>query len=351
MTKIANLLAVAATATMFAGAATAQVNLTAETASPGGVPHFNITHLAQVAGEAGVARFQVLEGQTLTNSLRNVAEGNTDIAAVPMILPFLLERGLGPYSGLEEGRGAELVENVRMLYPYNFSAHALWGFETAGITSYDQLEGKTILNGPPAGAALTSARNYLTGITGLEEGSGYTGLQVNWGQMSSTAMDGSADINMLPIGFPDGDVTAASSAGSVVIISMPKDIFESEQFQRIATAPGRAPLVLTEEEMGFGDNDNVRLISEDGMFRGVNIAAGDVVRADMDEELVYDLVTAYANTLDQLKDKAVLLRSSGLGVLDQDKTSVCGLNPLKYHPGAVRAWEDAGYTVPDCAKP
>ena len=28
----------------------------------------------------------------------------------------------------------------------------------------------------------------------------------------------------------------------------------------------------------------------------------------------------------------------------------CGPNPLKYHPGAVAAWEEAGYTIPDCAK-
>jgi hypothetical protein len=30
---------------------------------------------------------------------------------------------------------------------------------------------------------------------------------------------------------------------------------------------------------------------------------------------------------------------------------MCGPSPVKYHPGAVRAWEEAGYTVPDCAKP
>jgi hypothetical protein len=29
---------------------------------------------------------------------------------------------------------------------------------------------------------------------------------------------------------------------------------------------------------------------------------------------------------------------------------MCGLNPLKYHPGSVAAWEEAGYTIPDCAK-
>jgi hypothetical protein len=29
---------------------------------------------------------------------------------------------------------------------------------------------------------------------------------------------------------------------------------------------------------------------------------------------------------------------------------MCGLNPMKYHPGAVRAWEDAGFDIPDCAE-
>ncbi|MEL7343943.1 MAG: TAXI family TRAP transporter solute-binding subunit [Pseudomonadota bacterium] len=344
-------MAAAACATIVASAASAQVNLTAETAGAGGVPHFSITHLAQVASEAGVADLQVLEGQTLTNSLRNVAEGNTDIAAVPLVLPFLLSRNLGPYAGLPEGRGAELVQNVRLLYPYNFSSHALWGFETAGITSYDQIEGLTILNGPPAGAALVSARQFITGLTGLEEGEGYNGLQVNWGQMGTAAMDGSADMNLLPIGFPDADVTAASSAGGVVIVSMPKDTFESEQFQRLANSPGRAPVVISEEEMGFGQNDNVRLVSEDGMFRGVVIAAGDVVRADMDEELVYTLVSEYITSMDVLKSRAKLLENTGIGVVDVAQSAVCGPNPVKYHAGAVRAWEDAGFTIADCAKP
>ena len=47
----------------------AQVNLSAHTASPGGVPHLTIMHLSDVLGEAGIANLQVTEGQTLTNSL------------------------------------------------------------------------------------------------------------------------------------------------------------------------------------------------------------------------------------------------------------------------------------------
>ena len=38
------------------------------------------------------------------------------------------------------------------------------------------------------------------------------------------------------------------------------------------------------------------------------------------------------------------------GETDVALTDMCGLNPMKYHPGAVAAWEETGYTIPDCAK-
>lgn len=37
----------------------AQANLTAETSSPGNSPHLTTIHIAEVAGEAGIANFQV----------------------------------------------------------------------------------------------------------------------------------------------------------------------------------------------------------------------------------------------------------------------------------------------------
>ena len=72
----------------------------------------------------------------------------------------------------------------------------------------------------------------------------------------------------------------------------------------------------------------------------------------MDEELAYQLTKAVLNNLDAIKSKTPFLPQVSLGeVADTATTGMCGAMPLKYHPGAVRAWEEAGYTVPDCAKP
>ncbi|MDF1717008.1 MAG: hypothetical protein P1U75_10125 [Antarcticimicrobium sp.] len=61
------------------------------------------------------------EGQTLTNSVLNVAGGGTDIAPMSLILGFVLEKGRGPYSK-QGDKGAELAANQRALYPNNAGA-------------------------------------------------------------------------------------------------------------------------------------------------------------------------------------------------------------------------------------
>ena len=101
-------------AAVLSGVAGAAENLTAETAAPGGSIHLGLAHLAEVAAAAGIANIQVADGQTLTNSVQNVAEGKTDIASTPYILPFLLSNGRGPYSKLGD-KGAELGANLLSL--------------------------------------------------------------------------------------------------------------------------------------------------------------------------------------------------------------------------------------------
>ena len=95
-------------ATLAGTSALAQVNLTAETASPGGATYLSPAHLTEIAGTQGIANIQLADGQTLTNSIQNVAEGKTDIAGTPFILPFLMSRGVGPYGSLGAEQGAEL---------------------------------------------------------------------------------------------------------------------------------------------------------------------------------------------------------------------------------------------------
>jgi TRAP-type uncharacterized transport system substrate-binding protein len=79
-------------------------------------------------------------------------------------------------------------------------------------------------------------------------------------------------------------------------------------------------------------------------------AFAEVVNKDMSFDLAKALTAAHIKTLNALKAKAPALKNIGLAEMDPARSSFCGMSPLKYHPGAVAAWKEAGYTIPACAQ-
>lgn len=335
-----------ATAMTLASGAFAQANLTAETASPGGAVHLAPSHLVEIAATRGIANIQLTDGQTLTNSLQNVAEGKTDIAGTPHILPFLMSRGVGPYGSLGKEKGAELAGNLRAIYPYTLGIFFLFAYDAKGIKGWDDIAGRKIYNGPPRGGALTNARSMIQIITGLKDGDGYEGMQINWGQSVSLITGGEPDAIVLPELFPGSRLTTATSAGKMTGWSMPKDVYEGEAMQKYMQAPGSAPFTMDLAQLSEIMGEDWTFVSEDDTFRAFATIGGDVVHKDMDEELVYNLVSAYAETVEDLKAKAPFGNTVNF---DNPMLGMCGANPIKYHPGAARAWREAGYQLDDCA--
>jgi len=323
--------------------------MTAEGSNPGSSNLTAIMTLAELSGAAGLADFQVQDGQTLTNSLVNVAKGSTDIAPVPLIAPFLLSRGAGPYASIGPEEGSELIGKVSALFTLSFGAMGLYSYDSSSVTGWDSLEGKRIINGPPSGGALANARAMIQIIAGLEDGKGYEGVQSNWGQMAQFIADGSGDGVVLPIYFPDDRMTQASAAGAMTMYSVPKEAYESEAFQRYLASPGTVGFEIPVAELP--QQEGVTIKSEDGTWRSPMTAGAVVVNSAMDFEKAKALTALMLNNLDAFENKAPYMRYVQLGKIDAADTGMCGPNPMKYHPGAIAAWEEAGFTVPDCAKP
>ena len=331
---------------LFGSAASAQVNLTAETASPGGATHLSPAHMTEIAGTKGIANIQLADGQTLTNSIQNVAEGKTDIAATPYILPFLMSRGVGPYGSLGKEKGAELASNLRAINPFTLGIFLLYAYDAKNIDGWEDLKGRKIYNGPPRGGALTNARSMIQIVAGLKDGEDYEGLQVNWGQGTTLVTSGEPDAIVLPELFPGSRLTSVTAAGKMTGWSMPKAAYESEEMQKYMQAPGSAPVTMDIATLREKMGDDWTFISEDDTFRAFATIGGNVVHKDMDEQLVYELVSSYVASLDDLKAKAPYGDTVGF---DMPMQGMCGANPVKYHPGAARAWIDAGYKIEQCA--
>ena len=331
---------------LVSGTASAQALLSAETGPAGTVPYTAMTTLAEIAAAEGIADFQVADGQTATNSLQNLAEGKTDVSISPLILTFLMSKGAGPYAKIGKEKGASRVSNVRVLHTYNYGGFGLYAYNSSGVKGWDDVAGKTILNGPPRGAALTNNRGILQIVSGVEDGKDYKGVQVSWGQMPKTITDGSVDAMMLPVTFPDARISRTLSAGDMTLWSIPKDIWEGERMQKYVQSPGTVPLVFDLDDVA--PVAGLTIVSEDGVWRSPTTVGAEVVHKDMDFEMAKALTAAVIANVDRFLTKAPYMATTQVGSIG---LGLCGPVPVKYHPGAVAAYEEAGFTVPDCAKP
>ena len=341
-------------AIIFAASANAKMpTLTMEAAQPGGSTDVASKNLAEVAARGKIATIQVQIGKTLTKSIQQVAEGKTDISASPFILNFLMARGLGPYSGLGKEKGKELAGNLRLLYPYHLAQFYLIAYQTTGIDSYAKLKGKTVHNGPPRGGALVTARNIIRLSSGLKEGKGYKGKQIAWCQANSIFLDRSVDAAVRPGTNPASFIPIIMAAGKINIISVPKAKWEGKAWQKYLNAPGMSPVIFPVSEMAhYGEK--ARIISDDKYFRTAANGGGDIVNKKMNKKLAYQLTAAFIKGLPDLMRKVPFAKGQLYGTIDAKKMGICfkgGKIPtIKFHPGAVKAWEEAGHKVPACAR-
>lgn len=335
-------------------AAMAQATLTAETTTPGSTPHYIDSTLAAVLDSAGVANMQITEGATLTNSVQAVAEGRLDMAPAPLILPFLLSRGIGPYSGIGPERGAELAENIRVIFFNAGSAQMLGYYNSNPIEDIRDMSGARIWNGPPRGAALTSGRAMIQLLSGIRDGEGYEGIQTPWPDTVSTITGGGIDAWTIPEGLPSGREIAIAAAGGITIHDVPSDLLASELGQQILAAPGHAPYSVPVDEFraAYAGND-ITVVVDDDSFDSFATAFGQIVPATLDEELVYQVTAAYLAGEERFMTGSPRGPYTRLSFGDVDGVSqgACGAVQIKMHPGAIRAFEDAGHTVADCLRP
>lgn len=335
-------------------AVAAQTTLTAETTTPGSTPHYIDSTLAAILDSAGVATLQITEGATLTNSVQAVAEGRLDMAPAPLILPFLMSRGIGPYSGIGPEQGAELAAGLRVLFWNAGSAQMLGYYNNNPIKDIRKLDGLRIWNGPPRGAALTSGRAMLQLLSGGKDGETYEGIQTDWPDTVSTITGGGVDGWTIPEGLPSGRQIAIAAAGGITIHDVPSDLLASTLGQQILAAPGHAPysLPVSAVRAAYAGND-ITIVTDDDTFDSFATAFGQVVHQSMDDDLAYRITKAYLEGEQRFLEgspRGPFLMLS-FGDLDGVTQGACGAVQIKMHAGAIRAFEEAGHSVADCLRP
>jgi len=287
--------------------------------------------LAQYTAKNGID-LQVVLGQTLTKSALKTAAKQLDLAVVPPPAFAAMKKGVGPYAGQAE-QAKKLSENVRSLFGFPGGTFHTIVWADAGIESWEDIKGKRVYIGPPAGAAGAQIVNMIKVASGYEEGKDYEGVKAPWGAAQQSFQDGQFDAYVAAAAVGQQSLNELSLQREIRILGIPKDIVESEAWttylEDYAVDTADIPAGVYSGQAN-GNEDLQTAVTT--MMVATN--------TDLPEEAAYTITKAYWDNLDEMKAGNALLRSINAS------RPFAGVNaPL--HPGALRYYREAGIEVPE----
>ena len=222
--------------------------------------------------------------QTLTRAALKVATGAIDIASTPAGAFAKMQVGKGPYKKLADEAIAASA-NIRSLFSYiGGHVHVIVDADS-DIKSWDDLRGKRVYIGPPAGSFGSQATGMILAITGMENGTDYEGLKLAWGAANQAWEDGKFDVFLRPGTMGSAAIDQFGSARPFRLLGIPEDVIGTPAWDKFLETPGyAADTIPAGTYQNQANNDQDQYASAYVMFMAVN--------ADMKEQTAYDLTKA-----------------------------------------------------------
>lgn len=315
------------TAFGFAGAS-AQI-YKGETAGVGDPVHTMFVAFANQAGKAGV-NIQVNAGQTLTKSMLKGAKGEISFFSSVPTLANLMAGKKAMYKKIEEA--PELAKNLRAILGFKAGAYHPVTLAGSGIEKWEDLKGKTIFTGPPAGSASRTSEALIKIITGYEAGKDYKAVRLSWGEGYAALADGKINMMVRPAEIGSANIEQFGLSGEFRVLSIPEDARDSDAMQKLFGRPGRG--MMTFDGGVYKGQLTSGNITALGFFQFVG------THEAMDEEAVYKATKAFWENLSEVQATAFFLK-------EVTKESAFTSINVPLHAGALRYYKEAGFDIPE----
>ena len=324
--------AVLATAAFAPAVATAQI-FKGETAGVGDPVHTMFVTFANQAGKAGV-EIQVNAGQTLTKSMLKGGRQEIDFfSTVPSLVNFMKGQSR-MYENVEDAPAA--AGELRSIVGFKAGAYHPVTLSGSGIETWEDLKGKTIFTGPPAGSASATSEALIKIITGYEAGTDYNAVRLSWGEGYAALADNKIDMMVRPAEIGSSKIEQFGLSGEFRVLSIPEEVVGSEAMQALFGRPGRGMLQF-----------------DGGVYKG-QLTGGEITalgftqfvgtHAGVADDVVYNATKAFWENLDEVHATAFFLKEV---TADSAFTAV----NVPVHPGAAKYYDEAGITIPDELRP
>ncbi len=330
--KISLFTSIVAMAVLLPGIAVAQI-FKGETAGAGDPVHTMFVAFSNQAGKADV-QIQVNAGQTLTKSMLKGAKGEIDFfSSVPSLVPLMAGQKR-MYEKVENA--ATLASNLRSIVGFKAGAYHPVTLAGSGIESWEDIKGKTVFTGPPAGSASATSEALIKIITGYEAKKDYDAVRLSWGEGYTALADGKIDMMVRPAEVGSANIERYGLSGEFRILSIPDDIVEGEAMQNLFGRPGRGMLKFDGGLYKGQLNQSEITALSFTQFIGTHAGVSD--------DVVYAATKSFWENIGEVQSTAFFLKAVTA------ETAFTSVN-VPLHPGAARYYEEAGIEIPESIQP
>lgn len=266
---------------------------------------------------------EVSGGGAATLHMVEVARGNLEISMTSPVVYNLMSAGKAMYAKTPEA--PELAKNLKLLMWYPYGAYHFTVRADSDIQTLDDLEGATVFLGPTGGGAFNGSKGWIEATTGLVEGEDYEAIKSNWATGFQAFLDGKIDMYVNGCLDPCGQFIQITETEEIRFIG-PED-HEGEAVNKFL-GKFRYPETIAD---GLYDGQ-----TNDGPVNSWGTNIGIAVRADLDDDTVYQITKAFWDNIEQVSSDAPWAERLDINLAGKK----LGLHEL--HPGAERYYKEVG---------
>lgn len=316
-------------------AAMAKELLRMSTLGPGTTPNLVMTTFANIVNrELPDYEIQVNATGAATRHVLEVAAGKTAFCMSSPSVNALMANQKAMYAKMDQA--PELAKKLRAVLNFPMGVYHIAVYESSGITSLNDIAGKRVFLGPPGGAAYSTMERLFQAVTGLEAGTDYEAVKLGWDAAAASFQDGNLDVYCNPTNAPSPVLTQIAVTNAVRFLGIPEDKLEVEGVKALVNRPGFGLGTLPAGT--YGENQK-----NDSDTTTLRVTVGIVTNETADEEMVYEMTKTFFAGVAEMGESAPWLKAVN------PEGAVADLN-MPLHPGALRALEEMGVTIPDVGR-
>lgn len=305
--------------------------LKAETGAPSGLTTIVMQALGKFARRDHGVDIQINSGQTLTKTTLALASGKLDLTVKPPPAFALMQQGKGPYAKLGDEAAAS-SENLRGLFGFLAGWFHAIAWADSGIESYEDIKGRKVFTGPPAGAANLQSTTIIRAAAGYEAGEDYESVRLGWGAGLHAMQDGQFDVFMRPAPVGAASIEQLGAQRKFRLLPLTEDDLQSEGWKKYTSNPWHMRGVIPAGTYAGQVNNGEDVVV--GAYT-MQISA----HKSMDEDTAYNLVKSFFDNAEEARSTVALLAH-----LDENDP-LAGMN-IPLHPGALRYFREKGVSIP-----